>query len=88
MTDHQKQQRVIGEVLIPEARKQQSTIPPIAESLPFALELFYTAFAMKPAHWAAGCVVARRYAARMGLAPHDVEAFAVQRIAEAVAEHG
>ena len=77
-------QRVIGNVLIPEARAQQSGIPPIEESLPIALELFYTAYAMKPAYRRAGMIVAERYALRMGLDARQVGEFAYGKLLHAI----
>lgn len=79
-------QRAIGEVLIPEARASQGALPPQSESLPIALELAYTALAMKPAYQRAGEVVAERYAARMGLDPQQVLAFARQRVRDVIEE--
>lgn len=83
---HGAAQRAIGEVLIPEARASQGALPPQEESLPIALELAYTALAMKPAYQRAGEVVAERYAARMGLDPQQVLAFARQRVRDVVEE--
>jgi hypothetical protein len=81
-------QRAIGEVLIPEARASQGALPPAEESLPIALELFYTALAMKPAYQRAGMVVAERYAARMGHDPQQVGAFAQQRVLDTIEQGG
>jgi hypothetical protein len=81
-------QRVIGKVLIPEVRASQTDLPEMAHSLPIALELFYTALAMKPAYHVAGTIVARRYAERMGLDSGQVEAFALHRIAQEVGSDG
>jgi len=77
-------QRAIGNVLIPEARASQGALPPADESLPIALELAYTALAMKPRYQRAGLVVAERYAARMGLDPRQVVAFAQQRVHDVI----
>ena len=89
-TDHNlgATQRAIGDVLIPEARASQGTLPPQEESLPIALELAYTALAMKPRYQRAGLVVAERYAARMGLDPRQVVAFAQQRIYDVIEQGG
>ncbi|ACZ32455.1 hypothetical protein Xcel_3456 (plasmid) [Xylanimonas cellulosilytica DSM 15894] len=79
-------QRVIGEVLIPEAREAQAQLPAMDESLPIALELAYTALAMKAAFQQPAMFIARRYAARMGLDPDQVEAFALRRLQEELAK--
>lgn len=77
-------QRVVGEVLIPEARAEQCDLPGMDHSLPIAMELFYVALSMKPGYQAAGTCVARRYAERMGLDGDAVQAYAVQKIAAAL----
>lgn len=77
-------QRVIGRDLIPTARSQQGAVLPQEEALPLALELYWTALSMTPEHHAAGVVVANRFAARMGLDPEAVEAFAIHSVREAI----
>lgn len=78
--------KAIGEVLIPAARTQQGVILPESEALALALELYWTALAMKPAYQQAGSVVARRFAERMGLDSQDVEAFAIYKLEAEVAK--
>ena len=85
MSDIRRIQRAVGEVLIPEARANQHDLPTMESTLPIALELVYTALAMKPTYQRAGLIVAERYVARMGLDPAQVVAFAQHRIAEELA---
>ena len=80
-------QRAVGGDLIPEVRAAQPTSVPPEDALPVALELFYTAFAMKPASRSAGLLIASRYAAITGLEPDQVEALALASIREAVDRH-
>ena len=84
-TELQRIQRAVGEVLIPQARANQRDLPTMEHSLPVALELFYTSFAMKSAHRQAGTFIARAYASRMGLDADQVEAFALHRLNEVAA---
>ena len=77
-------QRVIGEVLIPQARAQQSEILPEREALTLGLELYYTAFTIKPRYRSAGLMVARRFVERMGLDSEHVEAFAAEQVRAAI----
>lgn len=86
MTELSRIQRAVGDILIPEARAAQSTILPQEESMPLALELFYTACAMKPSYRPAGMLVARRFAERMGLDGEDVQAFAIARVTACIEE--
>jgi len=79
-------QRAVGSVLIPEVRTAQTAIFPTEETLPVALELFYTAFSIKPSHRQGALFIAKRYAERMGLDAGDVEAFALARLREVVAD--
>lgn len=57
-------------------------IPTTEETLPIALELTYTALAMKPAHTPAAMLIVRRYCVMVGLDPEEVREFALLRIAE------
>ncbi|GAA4924457.1 hypothetical protein [Nesterenkonia rhizosphaerae] len=81
-----QRQAIIGQVLIPEARANQGAMMPQSDSLALALELCYTALAMKPDHRRAGLIVADRFASRMGLDPNQVAAFAQHRINEEIAK--
>lgn len=85
MSDLSKIQHAVGKTLIPDVRAVQSTPPPEAETLPIALELYYTAFAMKAAHQPGGRRVAAQYATRVGLDPDHVEAFALDQLTKALA---
>ena len=80
MSDLGKIQRAVGKTLIPAVRAVQSTPPTEAETLPIALELYYTAFAMKAAHQPGGRRIAAQYASRVGLDPDQVEAFALVQL--------
>ena len=79
-------QVAVGTVLIPEARAAQKALPTMDESLPIALELFYSAMALKRAYRDGGAYVARAYAGRMGLDPDQVEAFAHHRLSQVLTE--
>lgn len=86
MSDHRAVQRAIGEVLIPEARAAQKVILALEDSLPIALELFYAAYAIKPAYQRPALIIAERFAARMGLDVDDVTGFALERIERVISE--
>lgn len=77
-------QRAIAQVLIPQARAQQTMMIPEKEALAIGLELYYTAFCIKPSYRQAGLMVARRFVERMGLDSEHVEAFAAEQVRAAL----
>lgn len=80
-------QGAVGEVLIPEARAaQQAPVPAGDDALPLALEMAYTALAVKARYRDGAMFMARRFADRMGLDGGDVEAFAHHRLAQVLAD--
>lgn len=86
MSDLGDIQRAVGEVLIPEARTAQSSILPEDDAIGYALEFYFTVHAMKRAYQPGARLIARRFAERMGLDAEALEAFALQKIAEAVGD--
>lgn len=82
MSEEISRQKAIGEVLIPEARVGQNLLLSEIDSLPIALELFYTALSMKVTSQHPALFIARRFAERMGLNAKEVEAFANYRLEE------
>lgn len=80
-------QRAVGEVLIPEAREAQKNLPPMDDSLPIALELYYVAFAMKRTYQRGAVFMADHYARRMGLDSDEVYQFALHRLNQVLPPH-
>jgi hypothetical protein len=84
VTELQKIQKVVGETLIPGVRAQRKMETPQDETLPTALELFYTAFSIKRTYQTGAVFMARRYCELSGLDADHVEAFAVQELSIAL----
>ena len=81
-------QRVVGNTLIPRAREAQTNLIPPDDALAIALELAFTAYAMKAAHRPGALLIVRRFAERCGLDGNGVVAYAAQAITEAVDSAG
>lgn len=73
-------QRVVAEVLIPRARECQTNLIPQDDALAIALELGYTAFAIKKAHQDGALFIVKRFCARCGLDADEVLAFVATTI--------
>lgn len=86
MTDLQRRQKIAAG-LVADVRTQQGQMLPEKDSLALALELAWTALAMKPKHQQAGAHVAKRFASRMGLNADDVIAYAEHCIQERMEAH-